>query len=88
MVKQHNIYTIYRILGELASFLVRVLVRFKENQGLLLSGALAYYALLSIVPMSILALIGLSQFIEETQLFYTLSTYIEMVIPGYAVTLR
>jgi len=54
---------------------------------MLLSGAVAYYTLLSIVPMSILALIGLSHFIEEDQLFQTLSTYLEMIIPGYASTL-
>jgi YihY family inner membrane protein len=65
-----------------------VLRSFKRNQGLLLSGALAYYALLSIVPMSILTLIILSQFIGEEQLFQTLSTYIEMVIPGYAAVLN
>jgi membrane protein len=69
-------------------FLLRVLRSFKRNQGLLLSGALAYYALLSIVPMSILTLIILSQFIGEEQLFQTLSTYIEMVIPGYAAVLN
>jgi YihY family inner membrane protein len=37
--------------------------------------------------MSILILIVLSHFIDEVQLFHTLSTYIEMVIPGYAATL-
>ena len=37
--------------------------------------------------MSILALIVLSHFIEEVQLIHTLSTYLEMVIPGYAATL-
>jgi membrane protein len=68
-------------------FLLRVLRSFKRNQGLLLSGALAYYTLLSIVPMSILALIVLSHFIGEDRLFHTLSTYLEMVIPGYAATL-
>ena len=73
--------------ARLFSFLLRVLRGFKRNQGLLLSGAVAYYTLLSIVPMSILALIGLSNFIEEGQLFHTLSTYLEMVIPGYAATL-
>jgi len=52
-----------------------------------LSGAVAYYTLLSIVPMSIIGLIGLSHFIEEEQLFHTLSTYLEMIIPGYAATL-
>ena len=74
-------------LGRLFSFLLKVLRGFKRNQGLLLSGAVAYYTLLSIVPMSILALIGLSHFTEEEQLFHTLSTYLEMIIPGYAATL-
>jgi membrane protein len=74
-------------LGRLFSFLLKVLRDFKRNQGLLLSGAVAYYTLLSIVPMSILAIIGLSHFTEEEQLFHTLSTYLEMIIPGYAATL-
>jgi membrane protein len=75
------------VLSKPFSFLLGILRDFKRNQGLLLSGAVAYYTLLSIVPMTILALIGLSHFIEEEQLFHTLSTYLEMVIPGYAATL-
>jgi YihY family inner membrane protein len=74
-------------MGRLFSFLLRVLRGFRRNQGLLLSGAVAYYTLLSIVPLSILALIVLTHFIEEQQLIHTLSTYLEMVIPGYAATL-
>ncbi|HXE98105.1 MAG TPA: YihY/virulence factor BrkB family protein [Dongiaceae bacterium] len=66
---------------------MRVLRGFIRNQGLLLSGAVAYYTLLSIVPLSIIALIVLTNFIEEKQLILTLSTYLEMVIPGYAATL-
>ncbi len=81
--KRQNVNRIDRLF----SFLLRVLQGFKHNQGLLLSGAVAYYTLLSIVPMSILALIVLSHFIEGEQLFHTLSTYLEMVIPGYAATL-
>jgi len=76
-----------RRIDRLFSFLPRILRGFNRNQGLLLSGAVAYYTLLSIVPMSILALIVLSHFIEQEQLFHTLSTYLEMVIPGYAATL-
>ena len=57
MNKQQN--TTWR-LGRLFSFLLRVLRSFKRNQGLLLSSAVAYHTLLSIVPMSILALIVLS----------------------------
>jgi YihY family inner membrane protein len=71
----------------LFSFLLRVLRAFRRNQGLLLSGAVAFYTLLSIVPLSILALIVLTHFIKEQQLIHTLSTFLEMVIPGYAATL-
>jgi YihY family inner membrane protein len=39
------------------------------------------------VPLSILGLIVLSHYIDKGVLFQTLSTYIEMVIPGYAKTL-
>ena len=74
-------------MDRLFGFLLRVLRGFIRNQGLLLSGAVAYYTLLSIVPLSILALIVLTHFIEEQQLIHTLSTYLEMVIPGYAATL-
>lgn len=69
-------------------FLIRVARGFMRNQGLLLSGAVAYYTLMSIVPLSILALIVLTQFIDEQQLVLTLSTYLEMVIPGYSATLK
>ena len=84
MTRQQNAN---RVPGRLFRFLLRVLRSFKRNQGLLLSGAVAYYTLLSIVPMSILALVVLSHFIEEQLLIHTLSTYLEMVIPGYAATL-
>jgi YihY family inner membrane protein len=73
--------------GRLIDFLVRVLRGFKRNQGILLSGAVAYYTLLSIVPMSILILIVLSHFIDEGQLVQTLSRSLDMMIPGYAATL-
>ncbi len=74
-------------MGRFFSFLYRVVRGFMRNQGLLLSGALAYYTLLSIVPMSILFLTGLSHFIAEEQLLHTLSTYAGMVIPGYGAIL-
>ena len=75
------------MMGRLRDFLLRVMRGFMRNQGLLLSGAVAFYTLLSIMPLSIIALIVLTHFIEEQQLIYTLSTYLEMVIPGYATTL-
>jgi YihY family inner membrane protein len=74
-------------LGRLFGFLGGVMHGFMRNQGLLLSGALAYYTLLSIVPMSILLLTGLSHFMAEEDLIKTLSTYTGMVIPGYSAIL-
>ncbi len=84
MNRRQNIYQlIIRLLG----FLLRVGRGFIANKGLLLAGAVAYYTLLSIVPLSILALIVLTQFVEEQQLILTLSTYLNMAVPGYAATL-
>lgn len=77
----------YLIMSRLISFLLRVLRGFTGNQGFLLSGAVAYYTLLSIVPLSILALVVLTHFIDEQYLILTLSMYLEMAIPGYAATL-
>jgi YihY family inner membrane protein len=65
-------------------FLWRVLVGFKRNQGLLLAGAVAYYTLLSVIPMLALILVGLSHFIEEEQLYNTILNNLKLVIPAYA----
>lgn len=81
MNKRHDIKP---LLGRFFAFLLRVGHGFMHNQGLLLSGALAYYTLLSIVPMSILFLTVLSHLIPEEQLLHTLVNYTAMVIPGYA----
>lgn len=48
----------------LFAFLRRVAVAFYRNQGFLMAGALAYYALLSLLPLLILSIIGLSQLVE------------------------
>lgn len=63
-------------------FLLNALTHFRANQGLLLAGAVAYYALLSIVPLLILLLIGLSHFIEPDRLLATLARYLEWLLPG------
>lgn len=76
--------TTYGLPARLFSFLLKVAHDFRRNQGFLLSGAIAYYTLLSVVPMSILAMTVLSHFIGEQQLVHTMATYLEMVIPGYA----
>ena len=72
------------VLTHPGGFALRVLRSFRANQGLLLAGAVAYYALLSIVPLLILILIALSQLIDQAQLLATLERYLEWLIPGQA----
>jgi membrane protein len=74
-------------LGRLTVFLLQVLRNFGRNQGLLLSGAVAYYTLLSIIPMLILILIVLSHVMEQQSLLETVGTYLGMFVPGYAAQL-
>jgi len=79
-----------RTFGEQAAYVVThpgtftlcVLRAFRANQGLLLAGAVAYYTLLSIVPLLILMLIALSQLIDEKELLATLARYLEWLTPG------
>ncbi len=65
-------------------FAVRTLKGFRANQGLLLAGAVAYYALLSIVPLLILTVIALSHFVDQAELLQTLARYLEWLVPGQA----
>jgi YihY family inner membrane protein len=64
------------------TFVLRVLRSFRANQGLLLAGAVAYYTLLSLVPLLILILIALSRVIDQGELLATLGRYLEWLIPG------
>jgi membrane protein len=64
------------------SFLWQTIKGFRANQGLLLAGAVAYYALLSIVPLLILTVIALSQLIDQHELLDTLGRYLEWLVPG------
>ena len=64
----------------LLSFLLRVVVEFRRNQGLLLSGAVAYYTLLSIVPLAGLLLVVLSHIIPEELLLSTVTAHLELAV--------
>jgi membrane protein len=72
----------WQILWHPAAFALRVLEGFRANRGLLLGGAVAYYTLLSLVPLLILVVIGLSHFIDEAQVLEVLGQYLEFVVPG------
>ena len=66
----------------LGSFFWCVIKDFKHNQGILLSGAVAYYMLLSIVPLLALLLVGLSQIYPSDALLETLNRELQLVIPA------
>jgi membrane protein len=60
---------------------------FRANQGLLLAGAVAYYALLSIVPLLILTVIALTNVIDQKELLATLGRYLEWLVPGQSAAI-
>lgn len=64
------------------AFTWSVLKQFKKNQGLLLAGAVAYYALLSVVPLLILVVIALSHVVDQGLLLSTMGHYLEWLVPG------
>jgi membrane protein len=67
---------------DVAAFLVSTLKAFRANQGLLLAGAVAYYSLLSIVPLLILTVVALSHFVERDVLLQPIGHYLEWLLPG------
>lgn len=80
-------HPIAQILRRPAHFALQVLKGFHGNQGLLLSGAVAYYTLLSIVPLFTFLLLVLSRLVDETQLLATLTGYLALVVPGQTTTI-
>lgn len=65
-----------------ASFALQVLRGFQRNQGLLLAGAIAYYALLSVLPLLILSIIALSHLVDQVVLLETVGRYLEWLVPS------
>lgn len=63
-------------------FALRTLRGFSKNQGLLLAGAIAYYALLSLVPVLILSVIALSHWVDQADLLNTLGSSLEWLVPS------
>lgn len=70
------------VLGHPLAFAGRVLRRFLANKGMLLAGAIAYYALLSLVPLIILLLVALSHVVQPEPLLELLGRYLEQLMPG------
>jgi YihY family inner membrane protein len=75
------------VLAHPRSFAWQTLRAFRANQGLLLAGAVAYYAMLSIVPLLLLALIALSHVVDSAELLGVVARYLEWLIPGQSQAL-
>jgi YihY family inner membrane protein len=75
------------VLRDPLGFVGGILSAFRANQGFLLAGAVAYYTLLSIVPMFALILVVLSQVIEPQRLLDITEGYLALVTPGRAPAL-
>jgi membrane protein len=71
-----------KVLKHPGAFALQVVRAFRANQGLLLAGAVAYYTLLSIVPLLILVVVALSHVIDQAVLLATLRRALEWVVPG------
>jgi membrane protein len=79
--------TAMKIFKRPGAFVLAVIKQFRANQGVLLAGAVAYYTLLSLVPLLILILMALSHIVPEDRLLLTLSEYLEFVVPGQSTAL-
>jgi YihY family inner membrane protein len=73
-----------RLFKQPGTFALAVIKQFRANQGVLLAGAVAYYTLLSLVPLLILILLALSHVVDEERLLVTLRASLEFVVPGQA----
>jgi membrane protein len=71
-----------RILRHPLRFFWDAVKAFRANQGLLLAGAVAYYALLSIVPLLIVSVIAMSHVIDQRELLATIGRYLAWLLPG------
>ncbi len=65
-------------------FAMRVLRGLRENRAFLLSGALAYNALLTLIPLLALLLLVISQVMDEARLLDGLRASLELIVPGHA----
>ena len=71
-----------QVLANPLGFVLRVLKNFQAHRGLLLAGAIAYYALISLVPLLILSVIVLSRLVSPDQLLDTLGRYLDWMVPS------
>jgi len=71
-----------RVVRHPVAFAWQTLRAFNANQGMMLAGAIAYYALLSMVPLLILCVIALSHLVDQAALLDVLGRYLEWLVPS------
>lgn len=72
----------------LLRFAIRTLHEFfLRNHGLLLTGAVAFNMMLSVVPLSAVLMVASSHFFDQKQLMEALSSEVALIAPGLAPTL-
>ena len=60
---------------------------FLRNHGLLLTGAVAYNMMLSLIPLSAVVMVGFSQFFDQKLLMESVTAEVSLIAPGFAPTL-
>lgn len=70
------------LLSHPVAFAGQTIRNFGKNQGFLLAGAVAYYALLSLIPLLILSVIALSPLVDQAELLATMRRYLDWLVPS------
>ena len=78
----------YSLLPKILRFARRVLRDFfLRNHGLLLTSAVAYNMMLSLIPLSAVLIVVVSHFVDPHQLLATITAEVALIAPGFAPTL-
>lgn len=80
----HRKSTLISFIIQILIFLKQVLISFRKNQGILLAGAIAYYTLLSVIPLFTLLIVALSHLIDEQQLLGIVQSNLSQIFGGQA----
>ncbi len=65
-------------------FIRRVVKRFLKNKGILLSGAVGYNTLLSVIPLFAVLLVALSHIFDEQLILSAVGAELSLILPGKA----
>ena len=71
----------------IVEFGIQVFREFRASQGLLLAGAIAYYTLLSVIPLLVVTVILLAQFVDVSLLLQALGEYLGFLAPGQSAVI-